>query len=62
MEPGRAALAAYLADKYSLGEAADGWRRVQAAYQGSDRTQFFADLRTFLGKAGYTEIPQSPQR
>jgi hypothetical protein len=62
VEPGRAALAAYLADKYSLGEATDGWQRVQGAYQGDDRAQFFADLRAFLRKTGYTEIPQVPQR
>lgn len=58
IEGGRAALAAYLADKYMLGEAADGWRRVQSAYQASDRTRFFADLRAFLQTTGYTAIPQ----
>jgi hypothetical protein len=46
-------LAAYLADKYLLGEAADGWQRVQQAYQGSDRQEFFTKLLSFLQEAGY---------
>jgi len=52
-ESERATLAAYLADKYSLGEGADGWKRVQTAYQGSDRQGFFSDLRNFLQEIGY---------
>ncbi len=47
-------LAAYLATKHLLGQAEDGWQRVQAAYQGGDRPQFFADLSTFLQQTGYT--------
>ncbi|MCS6815693.1 MAG: hypothetical protein NZ772_19245 [Cyanobacteria bacterium] len=58
IDGGRAALAAYLADKYMLGEATDGWQRVQSAYRASDRTKFFADLRAFLRTTGYTAIPQ----
>ena len=46
-------LAAYLADKYLLDQAQDGWQRVKQAYQGSDRQQFFNDLRQFLQKGGY---------
>jgi hypothetical protein len=52
-EGGKAILAAYLADKYLLGEGEDGWRRVQEAYRGSDRSQFFSELRKFLGETGY---------
>ncbi|WP_293156658.1 MULTISPECIES: hypothetical protein [unclassified Microcoleus] len=52
-EVGRAILAAYLADKYSLGEGEDGWRRVQEVYKESDRSQFFTQLRKFLGETGY---------
>jgi hypothetical protein len=50
-------LAAYLADKYLLGEAADGWQRVQQAYQGSDRQEFFTKLLSFLQEAGYGVQP-----
>jgi len=50
---GKAALAAYLADKYSLGEGEDGWQRVREAYRGSDRAEFFSDLSKFLQEIGY---------
>lgn len=46
-------LAAYLADKYLLGQQEDGWKRVRAAYQESDREKFFSDLREFLKKTDY---------
>ncbi len=49
----RASLAAYLADKYLLGQEEDGWQRVRQAYQASDRNSFFQDLRRFLQKTGY---------
>lgn len=52
-EGSQATLAAYLADKYSLGEGEDGWRRVREAYQRGDRQQFFSRLRKFLGETGY---------
>ena len=52
-EVGRGALAAYLADKYLLGQSEDGWQRVRQAYQESDRESFFADLRKFLQETGY---------
>ena len=41
-------LAAYLANKYSLGQADDGWKRVRAAYQDKDREQYFTELHKFL--------------
>ena len=50
----KAILAAYLADKYLLDQQNDGWARVQAAYQRSDREAFFAQLQTFLEETGYT--------
>ncbi len=53
-EVARAALAAYLADKYMLGQSEDGWQRVREAYQGSDRESFFKDLRNFLEETGYS--------
>lgn len=55
-EPGtdvRGILAAYLADKHLLGEAEDGWKRLEQIYKGSDRVQFFANLREFLAESGY---------
>lgn len=50
---GKAILAAYLADKYSLGEGEDGWRQLQEVYRESDRQQFFSLLRKFLQETGY---------
>lgn len=53
----RGALAAYLADKYMLGQSEDGWQRVRQAYQGNDRESFFKDLRKFLQQTGYIRNP-----
>ncbi|MEJ6484484.1 hypothetical protein N0Y54_24740 [Nostoc punctiforme UO1] len=52
-DDGKGFLAAYLADKYLLGQGEDGWQRVQQAYKKSDRTKYFADLRKFLRETGY---------
>jgi hypothetical protein len=49
----KAILAAYLADKFLLGEGEDGWMRVQETYKESDRSQFFTELQKFLGETGY---------
>jgi hypothetical protein len=49
----QAALAAYLADKYLLNQADDGWQRVRSTYQWPDRQAFFEALRTFLTETGY---------
>lgn len=49
----RGVLAAYLADKYLLGQQADGWNQLRKVYQGDDREEYFAKLRDFLEKAGY---------
>ncbi|WP_427160194.1 hypothetical protein ACQFX9_00305 [Aliinostoc sp. HNIBRCY26] len=53
-DEGKGFLAAYLADKYLLGQGQDGWRRVQQAYKKSDRNQYFTELRKFLRETGYT--------
>jgi S-layer homology domain/WD domain, G-beta repeat len=45
--------AAYMASKYLLGQEAEGWQLLDKVYQGSDRTQFFAQLRQFLANNGY---------
>lgn len=57
VEYGRGPLAAYLADKYMLGQEQEGWERVQQAYRGSDRQQYFIELRSFLQETGYTQAP-----
>ena len=60
----RGVLAAYLADKYLLGQQAQGWRRVRAAYaRGELRAgrgdpwpagrRYLRGLRRFLVRAGY---------
>lgn len=59
---GEGLLAAYLADKYLLGQGEDGWQRLRAQYQGkgcqfdgkcSGAESFFRQLRDFLQKSGY---------
>lgn len=51
----RAILAAYLADKYLIDQAEDGWQRVRQVYQRSDRDEFFNNLRQFLQETGYIQ-------
>lgn len=46
-------LAAYLADKYMLGQGEEGWRQVRQAYQLRDREKFFSELQAFLKESGY---------
>jgi hypothetical protein len=46
-------LAAYLANKYLLNQADDGWTRLRSVYQESDRTSFFMELTRFLAEHGY---------
>jgi hypothetical protein len=50
---GKGYLAAYLADKYLLNQGQDGWKKLQQNYKGSDRAQFFAEVRKFLRQTGY---------
>ncbi|HEY9805201.1 MAG TPA: hypothetical protein V6D04_01425 [Candidatus Obscuribacterales bacterium] len=54
VEYGKGPLSAYLADKYLLGQGQDGWQKVQQAYKGPDRQQYFTDLRRFLQQTGYS--------
>lgn len=49
----RGALAAYVADGYSLGRPDAAWTRVLAAYRERDRVRFFHALRNQLAKLGY---------
>ncbi|WP_017715900.1 hypothetical protein [Kamptonema formosum] len=46
-------LAAYVADKYLLGQGEDGWQKVRQAYRLRNREQFFSDLQKFLKETGY---------
>ncbi|WP_293074771.1 S-layer homology domain-containing protein [Okeania sp. SIO3B5] len=46
-------LAAYLANKYLLGQKEDGWKLVEKVYQKSDREVYFNNLRQFLADQGY---------
>ncbi len=57
VEYGRGPLAAYLADKYLLGQEQEGWEQVQQAYRGSDRRQYFTELWSFLQETGYRPLP-----
>jgi hypothetical protein len=53
VEYGKGPIAAYVANKYLLGQGQDGWKRAQQAYRGPDRQQFFAELQKFLQQTGY---------
>ncbi len=46
-------LAAFMANKYVMGQEAEGWQLLERVYQGRDRTQFFGKLREFLVSTGY---------
>ncbi|NEP89439.1 MAG: PQQ-binding-like beta-propeller repeat protein [Okeania sp. SIO2C2] len=46
-------LAAYLANKYLLGQKEDGWKLIEKVYQNSDREVYFDNLRQFLVDQGY---------
>jgi len=49
----RSVLAAYMADKYILGQEADGWQRLEQLYPWRDRPAFIAKLRRHLWVTGY---------
>jgi hypothetical protein len=53
VEYGKGPLAAYVADKYLIGEGKDGWERAQKMYSGKDKAEFFQNLRKFLQETGY---------
>jgi hypothetical protein len=46
-------LAAYVANKFLLGEEAEGFLEAESGYGGADRSQFLKDLRQFLRGTGY---------
>ncbi len=46
-------LRAYLADKYNLGQAEDGWKLVKEAYKGKDKKQFINYLENFFQTTGF---------
>lgn len=59
---GEGILAAYLADKYLLGQEQEGWKSVRTAYQGNGceangqcggRESYFRQLQQFLKQQGY---------
>jgi hypothetical protein len=61
---GEGILAAYLADKYLLGQEQDGWQRVRASYRGGGceasgvcrgAQNYFNQLRQFLQKTSYIQ-------
>ena len=52
----QAVLAAYLANKYLLGQEEDGWHRLWRVYWWRDRHDFFGSLDGFLRRTGY--IPE----
>jgi hypothetical protein len=47
------ALAAYLADKFMLGESATGWEDVRRVYREEDRQEYFRQLSRALRTHGY---------
>jgi hypothetical protein len=53
-------LAAYLADKYYLGEAEDGWRRIREALGGLS-ADFLTQVQEVLEREGHALIPQGSQ-
>ncbi|MBE9031202.1 hypothetical protein IQ266_15820 [filamentous cyanobacterium LEGE 11480] len=54
-------IAAYLADRYSLGQGADSWKLIEQLYQGNDREEFFTAMEKFLHKTGYIGTPDKPK-
>ncbi len=50
---GKGILAAYVADKYLLGQGKEGWQSALQSYEGPDKAEFFHDLKIFLQEKGY---------
>ncbi|MDJ0625265.1 MAG: hypothetical protein QNJ31_02725 [Candidatus Caenarcaniphilales bacterium] len=48
-------LASYLADKYSLEQSEDGWKRLKQAYQFEDSEEYFNSLKELLEKTHYSQ-------
>ncbi len=49
----RSVLAAYMADKYLLGQEVDGWQRLEQLYPWRDRPAFITSLKHHLRSTGY---------
>lgn len=58
----KAVLAAYIANKYTLGQEVEGWNKVKEAYKESDREDYFALVRKILTDYGYmaASAPEKP--
>ena len=54
-DDGKGFLAAYLADKYMLGQQKEAWQQVEQVYKESDRSKYFAQVRKFLRETGYVK-------
>ena len=54
-------LAAYLANKYLLGQGQDGWLLLQQVYRSRDRETFFSELRRWLEITGYITSENNDQ-
>jgi S-layer homology domain/WG containing repeat len=52
----KALLAAYLADKYLIGQKRDGWLQIRQLYQGSDATFYFDKIFDTLATNNYLSI------
>jgi|GEM_PF-729850 len=50
---GRGRLSAYLAYKYMLGEAEDGWQKVRQIYPGADREEVLSNIKEAIKELGY---------
>ncbi|MGI8505041.1 MAG: hypothetical protein ACR2LR_28530 [Hassallia sp.] len=62
-DDGKGFLAAYLADKYMLGQAKEAWQQVEQVYKEGEspsetlleRSKYFAPVRKFLREIGYVK-------
>lgn len=57
----KAVLAAYIANKYTLGQEVEGWKKVKDAYKERDREDYFALVRKILTDYGYM-VASAPQQ
>jgi hypothetical protein len=53
-DDGKGFLAAYLADKYMLGQGKEAWQQLEQVYKEGDRSKYFAQVRQFLRETGYS--------
>lgn len=55
----KAILASYIANKHSLGQSDDAWKRLRQVYTFKDSSEYFATLKTLLNDAGYSETEKT---